>query len=87
MHTKDGINISTSAIVVMFLFWQLSASCECKLPSGGGDLGLRGRMEKRGRKTLAAKEMKIIASSRNDTADERLKGKNGVYGRREILRV
>lgn len=39
-------------------------------------------MEKRGRKTLAAKEMKIIASSRKDIADERLKGWIGVYRRR-----
>lgn len=43
---------------------------------------MRGRMEKRGRKSPAAKEMKIMARSRNETADERLKGKNGVYGRR-----
>lgn len=33
----DGINISTSAIVVMFLHWQISVSCESKLPWGGGN--------------------------------------------------
>lgn len=32
----DGINISTSAIVVMFLHWQISVSCESKLPWGEG---------------------------------------------------
>lgn len=28
----DGINISTSAIVVMFLHWQISINCESELP-------------------------------------------------------
>lgn len=30
----DGINISTSAIVVMFLHWQISVSCKSKLSPG-----------------------------------------------------
>lgn len=64
----DGINISTSAIVVMFLHWQISVSCESKLPWGKG-------MEKsktcRG-KTLADWEMKTIPGE--GKIDERLKG-------------
>lgn len=56
-------------------------------PRGVGRCGLEGANGKEGEKTLAGKEMKIIASSRNDTADERLKGKNGVYGRRQLLRA
>lgn len=35
--SEDGINISTSAIVVMFLHWQISVSWESKLPWGGGN--------------------------------------------------
>ena len=29
-----GINVSTSAIVVMFLHWKISGSCEHRLPRG-----------------------------------------------------
>lgn len=44
-----GINISTSAIVVMFLHWKISVSCEHKLPRG---LGMEKSKDMQG-KTLA----------------------------------
>lgn len=65
---EDGINISTSAIVVMFLHWQISVSWESKLPWGGGN----GKVKDMQGKTLAGWEMKTIPAE--GKIDERLKG-------------
>jgi len=64
----DGINISTSAIVVMFLHWQLSVRCESKLPWGGGN----GKVKDMQGKILAVSEMKTIPGE--GKIDERWKG-------------
>lgn len=52
----------------MFLHWQISVSCESKLPWGGGN----GKVKDMQGKTLADGEMKTIPGK--GKIDERLKG-------------